>query len=470
MITCSRLATMHKITLLVFSVMGLSCDEPQSRPVTIDAGEADENHITDRPIDESHHDQVSDVSVNQTDLLAHTDDEGMPQSSDQDVMRQDAIPFDQGDVGVSPVPIMCDDGNPCTVESLTDEGRCVTRDIESGPCLWPGRWTMSTQNPIHIPTDSSPDQGADNIYAPDIIWHQDRWWMWYGGQGTDGHDVIFLSWSTDLVTWQKYPTWSTPLPVVDHGRANHVNDPSVVYVNDTFYMYYTEAMTGEDDRVHLATSIDGIHWIKQGIVIDVGTEGAWDRDRVGRPAVIYEKDEFRMWYDGQIVGVARHVGYATSPDGYQWTKYEHNPVVLNEGAVDVDRVDDQYVLLAESHQGTKLYVADSPLAWHFVGLLLELSGQPYDSFGQVTPHLVVRDRIASAIFLGGASDQCWCHNRIAIALMADDISGCHACLNGQDSCQAACEAHGTDFGFCAEPGSTDPNACCACCDQWACAP
>ena len=143
---------------------------------------------------------------------------------------------------------------------------------------------------------------------------------------------------------------------------------------------------------------------------------------------------------------------------------------MNEGAVDVDRVDDQYVLLAESHQGTRLYVADTPTDWHDVGLLFELSGQPYDVFGQVTPHVVLRDEIAVAIFFGGASDQCWCRNRIALATMSDDLSGCRACLDGQDSCQAACEGQGTAFGFCGAPGSTDPNVCCHCCDQWACMP
>ena len=42
--------------------------------------------------------------------------------------------------------------------------------------------------------------------------------------------------------------------------------------------------------------------------------------------------------------VARHVGYATSSDGMTWTKHPTNPVLLNEGAIDVTRVGDRYVM------------------------------------------------------------------------------------------------------------------------------
>jgi len=327
---------------------------------------------------------------------------------------------------------------------------------------------LSAQNPVLVPTPSDGDQGADNIYAADIMWHDGRWWMWYGGQGGDGHDGIFLAWSQDLVTWQKYPSWSDPVPVVDHGGSSHVNDPSVVLVDGTFYMYYTEADVGENDRVYLATSGDGINWSKHGMVIDVGAADSWEPDRVGRPAVLYEEGEFRMWYDGQIFGVARHVGYATSPDGTNWTKYAGNPIVLHEGAVDVDFVDGVYVLFAEAHGGTRQYVSEDRIQWHEKGMVFQTTGDAWDAYGQVTPHLVVHDGEAKGIFVGGASDSCWCKNRIGVAFLNGDKPGCSQCLAGPPSCQAACEGNGSTYGFCAAPGSTDVNACCGCCNNWSC--
>ena len=357
-------------------------------------------------------------------------------------------------------PIDCDDGELCTLD--TCEGGACQHSPEPGPCQWPGLWVLSAQNPVLTPTPSDPDRGADNVYAADVLWHDGRWWMWYGGQGGDGHDAIFLARSDDLVSWEKHPSWWNPQPVVDTPPANHVNDPSVVRVGGTFYMFYTEAPTGENDEVHLATSSDGIAWSKQGVVLDVGPAGSWEPDRVGRPAVLHEDGEFRMWYDGQVYGVARHVGYATSPDGYSWTKHPGNPVVLHEGAVDVDRVGEWYVMLTEAGDGTKLYVAKDPTTWQYVGYLWNKSGAGYDAFGQVTPFLLSEQGAALAVYFGGASDPCWCKNRIAVAFPGQDVAGCADCLAGQPSCQAACEAAGNSTGVCGNPGSTDSGACCVC--------
>jgi hypothetical protein len=198
------------------------------------------------------------------------------------------------------------------------------------------------------------------------------------------------------------------------------------------------------------------------MVLDVGPAGSWEPDRVGRPSVLYENGEFRMWYDGQIWPSARHVGYATSTDGRHWTKHPGNPVLLHQGAVDVDRVSDWYVLLAENQTGTLLFVGKSPTAWSYRGYLFEKSGQTFDAYGQVTPFLLVKDGQAVAVFFGGASHSCWCKNRIGIALPSDDIPGCLGCLVGHPSCQAACEAGGKSGGLCGTPGSTNPDVCCAC--------
>ena len=261
--------------------------------------------------------------------------------------------------------------------------------------------------------------------------------------------------------------------MVDHGSSNHVNDPTVVRVGQTFYMYYTEAPVAEQDEIHLATSEDGISWQKRGIVVDVGAGSSWEPDRVGRPSVIYEDGEFRMWYDGQIFGVARHVGYATSPDGFNWTKHPDNPVVLNEGAIDVARVGTGYVMLAEGHNGIRYYTSSDRISWQNHGLMIELSGASYDSFGQVTPHLVMDRNEVKALFYGGATASCWCTNRIAVAFAQEivapvDTQACQGCLQGFSSCTEACAAAGFGEGVCAEPNSSNPDRCCACTQPQGC--
>ena len=43
-----------------------------------------------------------------------------------------------------------------------------------------------------------------------------------------------------------------------------------------------------------------------------------------------------------------------------------------------------------------------------------------------------------------------------------EIEDCSGCLQGAESCEAACQAIGFSSGVCGAPGSTDPSACCAC--------
>jgi hypothetical protein len=169
-----------------------------------------------------------------------------------------------------------------------------------------------------------------------------------------------------------------------------------------------------------------------------------------------------MWYDGQTPAGGRHVGYATSPDGRTWTRHPSNPIIRNAGAVDVQHLGSWYVLLTEGQDGTHLYVAKEPTKWQDRGLLLAKSGQPYDAFGQVTPHLVHDGETPIALLYGGASSSCWCKNRIAAAFYHAGPASCGACLGGQPSCQAACEGNQATSGVCGHPGSTDGSQCCTC--------
>src|SRR6202042_1907363 len=67
--------------------------------------------------------------------------------------------------------------------------------------------------------------GEGNVYAPEVLIDGGLYRMWYGGQGKDGHDRIHLAESKDGRTWTRRGV------VIDHGEANHVNDPSIVKVD-----------------------------------------------------------------------------------------------------------------------------------------------------------------------------------------------------------------------------------------------
>ena len=277
----------------------------------------------------------------------------------------------------------------------------------------------------HVVLDPTGDfqaapHGGGNAYAPEILVENGVYRMWYGAQGGDGHDRILLAESADGLAWE------TKGVALDHGSANHVNDPSVVKVGDTFFLYYTRAPVDIRDEIALATSTDGRTWQEQGTVFRPGADGAWDSLLVGRPSVLYEHGRFRMWYDGRrdlptgapAEGVpksdrsVRAVGYAESGDGLTWIRPQAGPVFGEDaGGVHVVRIGDTLVMTSESREGTQLASSPDGLAWKSEGLFAERSGADVDRFGHVTPFLLVEPE-GVALFIGAASSASWDHNRI----------------------------------------------------------
>lgn len=316
-----------------------------------------------------------------------------------------------------------------------------------------------------VPTPAAPNQGADNVYAPEIHWADGAYAMFYGAQGGDGHDQVFLAWSTNGQEWRKYPSDASPEPVLAHGGSNHVNDPSVVRAGATWRMYYTDAPTAENDRIWLAEGNHVHSFQKTGEVLGP-VPGTWEADKVGRPSVLLENGVYKMWYDGAANGL-RHVGFASSNDGVNFTRHPGNPVFLNAGAIDVKKVGGVYVMLREGGDGTYWATSVDGLCWVDRGKLFGLSGKSYDVYGQVTPFLQVDNGVLKAVWFGGASVNTWNKNRIAVAFPGGAIvpsgGGCTACVTAGWSCSSACQnAGGAALGTCGAPGSTSSGNCCAC--------
>jgi predicted GH43/DUF377 family glycosyl hydrolase len=258
--------------------------------------------------------------------------------------------------------------------------------------------------------------GQGNVYAPSILIEGELWRMWYGGQGKDGHDRIHYAESRDAGR-----SWAKRGVVLENGSANHVNDPSVLRVKDQWFMFYTVAERGTEDAIALAVSVNGLKWQKRGVVLAPGPKGAWDSRLVGRPSVLHENGQFRMWYDGQptkedratvqLEG-ARAVGLATSPDGLNWTRHSGPVLQGGIGAVDVTRIAAGYLLLYEGHTGIGAATSRDGIHWKAGGLLTHLSGTDLDRYGQVTPHLV-RAGDTWQLFFGAASRKSWDGNSIA---------------------------------------------------------
>jgi len=261
--------------------------------------------------------------------------------------------------------------------------------------------------------------GKGNLYAPDIIKHRGEFLMFFGGQGKDGHDRIHLATSKDGKKWSQHSVVFAPKGV------NHVNDPSVVAIGKQLYMYYTRAGSGVTDTIGLAVSLDGRTWDDSGTVFNPGKPTAWDSLLVGRPSVIYDGKVFRMWYDGRkdlLPGAPdpkapktdtsrRFAGYAISKNGKIWIRHPKPVFGEDAGGIDVKKLDDSYIMLIESRDGTKWASSTDGLKWTSHGILHSKEGDKNSPHGHVTPFLFVNDGDIE-LYYGGAAAPTWDQNTI----------------------------------------------------------
>ena len=134
-------------------------------------------------------------------------------------------------------------------------------------------------------------------------------------------------------------------------------------------------------------------------------------------------------------------------------------------------------MVMEDHTGTSWATSIDGQCWVKHGHLFGLSGQDYDSLGQVTPFLEVSGDKLRAVWFGGAHQgytdeahqnaKCaWCSNRIGAAYPKGEApsgGGCAGCTPAGSTCTSACQAaNAGSAGSCANPGSTSPGACCNC--------
>src|SRR4051812_42170724 len=70
------------------------------------------------------------------------------------------------------------------------------------------------------------------------------------------------------------------------------------------------------------------NWTKyEGNPVFVKSEKSWDDGIVVGHSVIKSGNTYKMWYSGGHSFPLHSIGYATSTDGKQWTRYSGNPVI-----------------------------------------------------------------------------------------------------------------------------------------------
>lgn len=146
-------------------------------------------------------------------------------------------------------------------------------------------------------------------------------------------------------------------------------------------------------------------------------EGHWDAKLRERGWILREDGVYHMWFTGYDNGPLA-LGYATSPDGLNWTRYPQNPVYSDRWTEDmiVVRHGDTYYMFAEGlNDRVHLLTSKDRIHWEEHGKLdLRLAtGEPLPDVAFGTPtawfengkwHLLYERNNDEAIWLATSTD------------------------------------------------------------------
>jgi hypothetical protein len=138
----------------------------------------------------------------------------------------------------------------------------------------------------------------------------------------DGQWHTALATSEDGVHWRKQGIVLRAAP----GSYIAANGSALSYGGQVWYWYETGAK--DRLRISLARSADARTWrVEPARVLDVGPVGSWDERAVADPYAIRIGAYFYLYYLGQDRAVRQRIGVARSEDGVHWEKLRANPVV-----------------------------------------------------------------------------------------------------------------------------------------------
>ncbi|MEK7134464.1 MAG: hypothetical protein AAB819_01935 [Patescibacteria group bacterium] len=210
------------------------------------------------------------------------------------------------------------------------------------------RWMRDFINPVLNVSGNEWDSTA--VVDSFILFDQGVYKAWYRGSVDydQAPSSIGFAVSADGKRWIKYKgnpvirpglqgAWDDKL-VGDQTILKERNEYKMWYAGTSYLQEQKEdewwnrlpwpTREGWKKEIGFATSLDGIVWKKyqRNPVVRVGGNGEWDSIKADNPFVMFDEGMYKMWYRGQNLSYSA-IGYATSSDGIQWTKYSENPIL-----------------------------------------------------------------------------------------------------------------------------------------------
>ena len=186
-------------------------------------------------------------------------------------------------------------------------------------------WNQPDPNPALAPA-LPPAWDSVRLLNPTVLSKDGEFFLWYwsGVSGQSGD--VGLAFSDFATPLQRAATDPVLSPVPGTWESFNVDAGQVLYdpVENLYRMYYWARNEAAICQIGLATSTDGLNWVRAAGNPFVPADAAWERNCIGPPCVVRKDGTFHMWYTGgefaNDLSVTWRIGYATSKDGEVWLK------------------------------------------------------------------------------------------------------------------------------------------------------
>jgi predicted GH43/DUF377 family glycosyl hydrolase len=159
--------------------------------------------------------------------------------------------------------------------------------------------------------------------------------MWYTGAQSAvpvSNRYIRYATSVDGKNWDRMGIVIGPNATLE----DRVYAATVIEDGGMYKMWYVgdERDSPWGSSIFYATSPDGYTWTRRGLVLPKAFEGTYDNVGVSFPAVLRDGGIYKMWYTGYD-DIHYRILYATSPDGQSWT-YQNLAIDVGSNPSDYD--------------------------------------------------------------------------------------------------------------------------------------
>jgi predicted GH43/DUF377 family glycosyl hydrolase len=195
-----------------------------------------------------------------------------------------------------------------------------------------GKWTRLSPDPIVSPRGEGFESAG--TFNPSVVKKDGKFVMLYRAQDHHGTSSLGYATSDDGIRFERRaePVMVSEAP---YEKGGGVEDPRLQKIGNTYYLTYTGynnvdgvAADKKDAQLCLATSLDLIHWKRQGIIIP-GYKGKWNVKWTKSGAIAPEKinGKYWMYYLADAKGKDSQMGVAYSEDLLHWTEALDHPVL-----------------------------------------------------------------------------------------------------------------------------------------------